>query len=151
MTASRLALTALAILTTATVSGAQDTTNEVDRVRQADEELVESITDRDIERWLGFFADDGAMWPPCGPRIIGKDAIRATYEGYFADPTFAVAHHIEDIVVARSGELAYVTYTYEMGNPVFERGKDVTLYRKETDGAWKIVIDMWSTDAPPCD
>ena len=65
-------------------------------------------------------------------------------------PTFAVAHHIETVVVANSGDLAYVTYSYEMGNPVAERGKDLTVYRKDGDGAWKVAIDMWSTDTAPC-
>ena len=53
---------------------------------------------------------------------------------------------LESVVVAQSGDLAYVTYTYEMGNPVAERGKDVSIYRKEPDGSWKLIIDMWSPD-----
>ena len=82
--------------------------------------------------------------------MVGKEAIREYIRGYVTLPTFAVAHHIETVVVANSGDLAYATYSYEMGNPVAERGKDLTVYRKDDDGVWKVAIDMWSTDAAPC-
>ena len=119
-------------------------------LRRADAELVSALNARDVDRWLTYFADDAAMWPHCEERVIGKDALRNYIQQYVSLPTFKVVHHIETVAVANSGDLAYMTYTYEMGDPVVERGKDLTIYRKVDDGSWKVVIDMWSTDAPPC-
>ncbi len=129
---------------------AQELESDEAAINRVDAEMVTALNTRDVGRWLSHFVDDAEMWPPCAPRIVGKDEIRHEIELYLASPTFVVAHHIEKVVVAKSADLAYVTYTYEMGDPVTEAGKDVTLYRRDNDGAWKVAIDMWNTDAPPC-
>jgi ketosteroid isomerase-like protein len=54
--------------------------------------------------------------------------------------------------VARSGDLGYVSGPYEFvmngpdGKPVTERGKFVEVWRKQADGAWKCVADIWNSD-----
>ena len=129
---------------------AKEFSSDENAIRGVDANMVAALNARDVDRWLSNFADDGAMWPHCAPRVVGKEAIRQYIGGYVTLPTFAVAHYLETVVVANSGDLAYVTYTYEMGNPVAETGKDLTVYRKDGDGSWKVVIDMWSTDSAPC-
>lgn len=124
--------------------------SDVEQIRRADAEMVAALHAGDVDRWLSYFADDGAMWPHCEPRVVGKDAVREYIQGFLTMPTFAVVHNIESIVVGSGGDLAYVTYTYQMGDPVVEEGKDLTIYRKNSAGEWKLVIDMWSTDAAPC-
>ncbi len=56
--------------------------------------------------------------------------------------------------VARSGELAYLNGTYELtmndasGKPANDRGKYVEVWKKQADGAWKCVADIWNSDLP---
>ncbi len=65
-----------------------------------------------------------------------------------------MAHHLEEVVVSQGGDLAYVSYSYELtyrgpeGAPVTEMGKDISIYKKVADGSWKLAIDMWSTNEP---
>jgi ketosteroid isomerase-like protein len=48
-----------------------------------------------------------------------------------------------------------VSYSYALtirdanGVPFVDKGKDVTVYRKADDGAWQVVVDMWSENVPP--
>ena len=146
MTPARIVVTCCALVLLCSTFPARASSADEQEIRRIDSELVATLNAREIDKWLSYFADDGEMWPPSAPCVVGKDAIRKMIEGYAATPTFAVAHHLESVVVAQSGDLAYVTYTYEMGNPVAERGKDVSIYRKEPDGSWKLIIDMWSPD-----
>lgn len=146
----RLIVCGCALLLCAGFLQANEFDSDENAIRRVDADMVAALNARDVDRWLSNFGDDSAMWPHCAPRVVGKEAIRQYIGGYVKLPTIAVAHHIETVVVANSGDLAYLTYNYEMGDPVAERGKDLTLYRKDSDGSWKVVIDMWSTDAPPC-
>ena len=94
------------------------------------------------------------MMPPNAPTDEGKDAIRQLLEGLLTIPSFIVAHHSGTIVVSRGGDLAYVSYAYELtirdsqGTPVTEQGKDISVFSKQPDGSWKLAVDMWSPDQP---
>lgn len=39
----------------------------------------------------------------------------------------------------------------EGGKPVDEPGKWLTVWKKQPDGAWRIVMDTYNTDIPPPD
>jgi ketosteroid isomerase-like protein len=51
--------------------------------------------------------------------------------------------------------LAYTQGTYEFtatdpkSGPVNDRGKFVVVWKKQTDGGWKIAADIWNSDLPP--
>ena len=53
---------------------------------------------------------------------------------------------------ARSGDLAYETGTFEesfrdaTGKPVRVTGKYVVVWKKQTGGQWKAVVDIFNTD-----
>lgn len=56
------------------------------------------------------------------------------------------------VEAARSGDLAYETGTFEesfkdaSGKPVRVTGKDVVVWKKQTNGQWKAIIDIFNTD-----
>ncbi len=56
--------------------------------------------------------------------------------------------------VANSGDLAYVSGTFEetatdaSGRPVKDHGKYVEVFKKQADGTWKVVADIWNSDLP---
>lgn len=129
--------------------------SEQDAIRAVDAELVAALNARDIDRWLRCFSADAKMMPPGAPPVSGKDAIRKFIAELLTIPSFHVVHHLQSVEVARSADLAWVSYSYELtirdasGAPVIDRGKDVTVYRKASDGAWQVVVDMWSENEPP--
>jgi ketosteroid isomerase-like protein len=58
--------------------------------------------------------------------------------------------------VAKSGDLGYSqgAYTMTFTDPktkkvLTERGKYVTVFKKQADGSWKAVADIDNEDAPP--
>ncbi|MBA2471329.1 MAG: hypothetical protein H0V41_03460 [Pseudonocardiales bacterium] len=50
--------------------------------------------------------------------------------------------------MARSGDLAYSTGTYAFANPPIDKGKFVDVWKKQADGSWKAVIDIFNSDLP---
>ena len=122
-------------------------------IRTIDSAIVAAGNAHDIDAFLEILADDARMLPPGAPPVVGKAAIRDVVIAMMS-PEFAVAHHLEEIAVSKGGDLAYVSYSYELtymgpqGTPVTETGKDISIYKKVADGSWKLAIDMWSTNEP---
>jgi ketosteroid isomerase-like protein len=58
------------------------------------------------------------------------------------------------VEVAQSGDIGYTSGTYEFtmndasGKPVNERGKYLEVWKKQADGKWKCVMDIWNSDLP---
>jgi ketosteroid isomerase-like protein len=138
------------ILFCAATTQAKEYIGEEKAIVDVDEAMVAALNQRDVETWLTYWSEDGSMWPHCAPKVIGKAAISEYIQGFVSIPTFVVTHDLETVVVADSGELGYITYSYQIGNPLLEAGKDLSVFRKDETGSWKIYIDMWSTDKPPC-
>jgi uncharacterized protein (TIGR02246 family) len=146
-------LMAVSMLLIAGPAPAAGTTADDAAIRAVDAQMVAALNARDVDRWLGYFADNATMMPPNEPAVVGKAAIRKLVSGLLEIPSFAVAHHPGTLEVSRSGDLAYISYAYELtvkdakGTPVTEKGKDISVYKK-VGASWKLLIDMWSSDSP---
>ena len=83
-----------------------------------------------------------------------KQSIRKTWTDMFATPGFSLSWQTTKAEVARSSDIAYSVGTYRMGlddpkgNPVTDRGKYVTVWRKQPNGNWKAIVDIFNTDLP---
>lgn len=110
---------------------------------------------RDVEEILAFWSDDAVVMPPGHPPIAGKAAIRDYVVKSFQTPGFGISWKAEAVTVSRGGDLAWaresnrVTFTGPDGKPVAIDGKAVTVWKKEKDGVWRCVADIWNDDAPP--
>ncbi len=69
-------------------------------------------------------------------------------------PGFVTSLETTNVGISSAGDLAYSAGTSEEtindpeGNPVTERGKWVAVYKKQPDGTWKCVVDIWNSDQP---
>ena len=123
-------------------------------VREADAAWSKAASARDVERTVSFYADDGSGLSPNAPIVTGKEALRAYWSEAVSAPGFAISWQASKVEVARSGDLGYVVGTYEgaakdaKGKLVTDRGKYMTVWKKQPDGTWKAVADMYSSDLP---
>ena len=75
--------------------------------------------------------------------------------GAFAIPDYKLAWHPNKVGVARSGDLGYTSGTYDLsfkdasGKTISDKGKYLTVWKKEADGSWKVLFDMFNSDLPP--
>ncbi len=110
---------------------------------------------KDIDRIASHYADDASVEIPNIPIMTGKDAIRTGLKQLVADSNLALTFQASQVEVAKAGDLAYSrgTYSMTMTDPsskqaVTEKGKYVTVYRKQPDGSWKAVQDINNADSP---
>ncbi|WP_448192063.1 YybH family protein [Azospirillum sp. sgz301742] len=118
---------------------------------------LKSFQAGDLDGVLGHWHEDGVYLWPAVPPAIGKQQIRAAYEGFFAAWTAAETYHKHEIEVL--GDLAYrrfsteLTLTPKPNGPQSRNGSvrmrlnGIHVYKRAEDGSWlfKVVI---ANDAP---
>ena len=129
-----------------------DTKAEGEKLMQLSREWSKSAATDSIDKTLSYWADDAVVMSPGQPTLKGKNAIRQMIEGTSKIPGFQISWEPLSVTVSKSGDLAYmieqnqITVNDSLGNPVTEYNKSVTIWRKEADGSWKNIVDMWNAD-----
>src|SRR5262245_55075140 len=118
-----------------------------------DERFARETASSGAAGWASFFAEDGRMLMDKGPIIAGRDQIREAMAKSFARPGFAIQWEPTSADVSSAGDLGYTTGRFEVvqsgsdGKPaVTGRGKYVTIWKKQSDGSWKVALDIGNSD-----
>jgi uncharacterized protein (TIGR02246 family) len=124
------------------------------QILRLDREWSQAAQRRDVDRVISYWADDAIVLPPGSPPVVGKAAIREFVVKSFQAPDFSISWKTTDVAVSGSGDLAYATGTNRVtfrnpdGKQVTVDGKAVTVWRRDKDGAWKCVVDIWNDISP---
>ena len=122
-------------------------------IRDADTRWSKTAAAGDLEGTVAYYAEDASLLPPNAPIASGKPAIHAMWAGLLG-PGTSISWQANRVEVARSSDLAYIEGTYQLsmkdpqGNPVNDKGKFVEVWKKQTDGKWKVVADIFNSDLP---
>ena len=123
-------------------------------VRQTDDNWSKAAQSKKVDDWMAFYADDAIVLPPNEKKVDNKEGIRKEIGTLLAAPGLSIHWAPINVEVARSGDLAYTQGSYELtsndahGKPTTDRGKTVEIWKKQSDGNWKCIVDMWSSDLP---
>jgi uncharacterized protein (TIGR02246 family) len=121
-------------------------------IRRLDEHFMMAANARDAKTLVsGFYAESAVLMPPNHPMVEGRDAIRTFLQGLI-DAGFA-GITLETTTIDAAGDLAYGRgrYTLRMSPPgqgtMEDVGKYVVVYRRQGDGAWRAIADIFNSDA----
>jgi ketosteroid isomerase-like protein len=109
-----------------------------------------SQTTKDTDKFLSYFASDASAYTPGMPIAKGSDAIRTAWAGMSSAPGFAISWTATKSEVSASGDIGYTAGTYELSMsslPAPEKGKYVTVWKKQSDGQWKVIEDIFNADS----
>ena len=145
----------LLILTGCSRSPAPDT-SAADAQALRDGEVAAFIKDwsgKDAGKIAAHYADNGNVFIPNSPVMTGKDAIGKGLKEAFADPNWSLALQPVQVDVSRDLGYARGTYVLVATDPaskkaVTEKGRFLTIFRKQADGSWKAIEDMNNAEAP---
>lgn len=135
---------ALALL--AACSAPADPAADREAVLQADRDFAAATARDGVEGWISYFADSGRQFPARRPIVEGHAAIRSMMTPVFSNPANYLRWEPEYAEV--SGDLGYTygsaegRFVSEMGDTTFTRSRYVTIWRRQTDGTWKVVLDI---------
>ncbi len=131
-----------------------DDPGDIAALKALDETYLRAVNAGDAAAVSSLYAEDAVRLGPNAPALVGREAIRASYQNHFDLFQNEEADVIEDVRVI--GDLAVVRGTYanrivpKVPGPAVtdDRGKWIAVSRRQTDGSWKFVLDTWNTDLP---
>ena len=101
--------------------------------------------------FLAWFEPEGSQFIDRGSMLTGAAAIAAPSEQ--APPGFALEWAPDGGHASSAGDFATTTgrYTVKMGDQQIDAGRYVTSWKKNAEGAWKVVLDATIADPPKSD
>ncbi len=124
-------------------------------IRSLDSAFVVAANAGDAEGVAAVYAEDGALLAPNLPPQKGRDAIKAFWGGFL--DAYTVRFELASDTIEGRGDLAYNQGRYRFtavpkakGVPgVADEGKFLEILKKQSDGSWKYVVDMYSSNLAP--
>jgi len=136
-------------------SGALAAVDEREALMQADRDFDRVTAETGVEGWVSYFAEHGQMFPAGADIVSGRQAIREAMAPAFGNPEFSLRWKPLGAEVSRGGDLGYTYGTYvakgpgPQGEPAERHGKYVSIWKKQADGSWKVVVDIGNASPPP--
>ena len=124
-------------------------------VRAVDAEWARAAKVGNGEAIAALYASDAVLLPPGEPMVKGDAAKKywVDFANGFSGPV-----ELNTMAVEGGGDVASAIGTYSMtltpkkagAKPMpKEEGKYIEVLKRQDDGSWKIVYDIWNPNAPP--
>jgi ketosteroid isomerase-like protein len=144
---------AIVVLLSLNMARAQSSSG-ADTLRQLEADFMKAAAERGSQGYMSYYAEDAVELPNGADMIQGKESIAKSMS--FLDQkdnhlTWTPVH----ADMAASGDLGYTFGTYEFrskdkeGKPTVEYGKYASVWKKQKDGSWKVVMDMGNASSSP--
>lgn len=115
---------------------------------------VAAINSNDVDTLMAGLTDDIVYQAPGAAEVVGKATVRDWVAGYFE--AYRTKWEKTSIGFTVSGDWAFERYTYKStdtdkktGAITTDVGKGINIFRRGSDGKWRVAIDGWSSDKAP--
>ena len=138
-----------------TILFAQDAPDEVSLLMQLDREFDKATSEKGVDGWVAYFAPNGSMLGDTAQPTTGLAAIRAEMAPALSDKNFSLRWHPVKAEMMMPGILGYTVGRWERyrknkdGKMMKSTGTYTSVWKKQPDGSWKIVLDTGNPDGPP--
>lgn len=126
---------------------------EGEKVMQLSREWSKVASSGNVDKTVSYWAEDAYMVSAGEPELHGKAAIRQMVENSYKIPGFRISWEPLSVEVSDNGDMAYliensqVSFSDSTGNPITQYSKAVSIWKKQSDGTWKNVVDISTPDA----
>ena len=112
-----------------------------------------TIEKGDVSKRIELLDKDVILMPNGFSLIKGKEEVSKLYTADTATVEFKIKDRkIVDMIVTDSIAITVNSYCYTWNtkgeNPNWRKTKNVHIWKKDTDGKWKLRLDIWNSDLP---
>jgi len=108
---------------------------------------MEAFNAGDAVTIAGLSSENGALLPPNGRAIIGRDAIYSYWKDLLADSDTTV--ELVNIETVVEGDLGYKAGRFELldagTGAAIDKGKYIQIWKRSPQGYWELHRDMWNS------
>lgn len=108
----------------------------------------------DVDAIMAAYAENATQMPPHEAEVTGREAIRARHAANMDQYDWTLENPTDEIVV--KGDWAIMRGTYVIsgmpkadGEPIQDAGKYMVTWRRQVDGSWQAVHEIWNSNSPP--
>jgi uncharacterized protein (TIGR02246 family) len=120
-------------------------------IRNGVDQVIRGINDGDAGLAAAAFAEDAVMLTPDGSRIDGREPIREVLQSIIDAKITYTRIDVTDLGV--DGSIAWNVGTFEAlvpgegGSSSAETGTYAVVWKKDSEGVWRIKVDTWNDAA----
>ncbi len=141
------------LLAAAGCSGPVDLAAETEALLATDKAASAASVERGAAHAFYLHAEEGALLlPDGGLPVLGRESIRVAMSSL---DDYELSWQPQEAVVSKSGDLGYTWGYYTLTSKGDQstitpaQGKYLTVWKKQENGKWKVVVDMNNGDAEP--
>lgn len=130
-----------------------DTEAELAALRAAASAYHDAASAKDAARVVALYDEDAVMVPPAADLVEGLEGVRGYRFGFITTPGVELRFEIVRAEVSLSGDMGWtlaigdITINQPDGPPTSSVVRDFHVWRKQADGSWKVVADIWNPGA----
>ncbi len=132
-----------------------DTKAEQEKLMQLSRDWSQAASTGDIDKMLSYWSEDAVLFSSGELAIKGKKGLRDMLEGSMKTPGFRISWEPLNAEISESGDMGYliekteISFTDSDGATQTQKNNAVTIWRKQSDGSWKNVVDISTPDHEP--
>jgi len=113
--------------------------------------FAEAVTNKDFAALGPFYEERARLLLPGAPMVEGRAVIQAAQQRMIEGGVEALRLDVVDVIEAGDFAIEIGRITVTIRRPgaesVIDKGKSVVVWRRQKDGALKIVVDTFNSDA----
>jgi len=154
MTRISIPTTLAALLASACAPPVVDQQAEVASLRAAATAYHEAASAKRADDVVALYDAQPVMVPPNAAMVDGLEGVQSYRFGFIETPGVELNFEIIRAEVSASGDMGW---TLSLGDITIDRGegtpgrdvvRDFHTWKKQADGSWKVVVDMWNSGMP---
>ena len=110
---------------------------------------------KDVVAVIASYDGDALMVPPSAELVEGLEGVRGYRFGFIETPGVELEFELVRVEVSSAGDMGWtlaigeITINRAEGPPGREEVRDFHTWKKQADGSWKVVVDMWNSGVTP--
>ncbi len=122
-------------------------------IEQANQQFLEALGRGDAAGCAAVYAENAKIFPSNSPMLTGRKAIQEFWQGAMDSGLKGATLRVVELEEHGDMVIEIGAYTLDLrpkgGPPAKDEGKYVVVWKRQSDGSWKLAVDIFNTNLPP--